>query len=102
VNDAVTEILKRRGETFWKCRYKYFVSYHEDINRDLQSSGDERFMIDMMTYREFHSRDTKYYSEGDADTEIDVEIMKREYPPKENFVFLLPLTVIGYNLCRKK
>lgn len=102
VSDTVAQTLKRRGETFWKCRSRYFVSYNEDVNRDIQTSGDERFMIDMMTYRELHPRDGKPFAEGDPNTELDAETMKRDHPPGENFVYLLPLTIVGYNLRRKK
>ncbi|KAL5328317.1 hypothetical protein ACEPPN_001816 [Leptodophora sp. 'Broadleaf-Isolate-01'] len=39
---------------FWKCRFRYLVLYRDDEQIGLDRSADERFMIDLMTYRELY------------------------------------------------
>ncbi|TPX09081.1 uncharacterized protein E0L32_001657 [Thyridium curvatum] len=100
--DQATETLRRRGEMFWKCRFRHFVSYLEDPTRD--SSGEERFMIDLGMYRELHKRESHDKSLGEKEVSDDLgpQRMKSESPPDEEFLYLLPRTIKGYSLKRKK
>ncbi|KAI9729251.1 MAG: hypothetical protein M1834_007043 [Cirrosporium novae-zelandiae] len=41
VNEDVVDLLKRRGDTFWKCCIRNFVSYHEDKDREFHDSSDD-------------------------------------------------------------
>jgi hypothetical protein len=108
VTHDVKELLKRRGETFWSCRFRRFVSYKENSGHDWQTSSDERYMIDLKTYQELHS-DGKLstYTRFDRGRnskaeELSPEDFEQDAPPEDNFLFLLPLTIKGYNLRRKK
>ncbi|TVY54372.1 hypothetical protein LCER1_G006833 [Lachnellula cervina] len=58
-DECLKQRLRKRGEMFWKCRFKYLVSYHDDDNHDLDCSADQRFMIDPMTYRELHKKQSE-------------------------------------------
>jgi ATPase family associated with various cellular activities (AAA) len=108
VSDEVRDLLKRRGETFWSCRFKRFVSYKENKGRDWQASSDERYMIDLKTYHELHPEGTlEPFSRRPilghrGERALPPECLEQDTPPGENFVFLLPLTIKGYNLRRKK
>jgi hypothetical protein len=104
-DECIKQRLKKRGEMFWKCRFQHLISYHDDDNHDLDRSADERFMIDLMTYRELH----KQQSEGqkgnvpaDFKDDLGPEMMKRKDPPDEKFIYLLPLSIKGFNLQRKR
>ena len=108
VSDEVRDLLKRRGETFWSCRSRRFVSYKENKGRDWQASSDERYMIDLKTYHELHPEGTlETFSRRPilghpGGTALPPECLEQDTPPEDNFVFLLPLTIKGYNLRRKK
>ncbi|KAJ9658264.1 hypothetical protein H2198_003837 [Neophaeococcomyces mojaviensis] len=93
--------LQRRGQTFWKCRERRFVSYLE--TEDLLST-DERYMVDLKTYRTLH-KDNPYdlgNSRGSMRDDLGEEAMKHEQCPEEQFELLLPLKIKGFNLRRKK
>jgi ATPase family associated with various cellular activities (AAA) len=108
VSDEVRDLLKRRGETFWSCRFRRFVSYKETEGRDWQASSDERYMIDLKTYHELHSEGTSASDSrrimlgAPGETVLSAECLKEDTPPGDNFIFLVPLTIKGYNLRRKK
>ncbi|XDG06063.1 hypothetical protein ABKA04_005678 [Annulohypoxylon sp. FPYF3050] len=101
VNDRTVSRLERRGEWIWKCRVRHVVSY-DDTHTGLQNSTQERYMIDMMMYRELHQ------SNGDNDQrrfnsidELGPEILKEDNPP-DKLKYLMPMMIKGYNLKRKK
>ncbi|KAI0543838.1 hypothetical protein F4679DRAFT_590107 [Xylaria curta] len=101
VNDPTRERLHRRGSWFWKCRTQYLVSYYEKDERGLLDSGDGRYMIDMKMYRALHKREVEnLLSEPSGDLELGV--LEKNDPPDENFVYLTPRDIKGFNLKRKK
>jgi DNA polymerase III delta prime subunit len=104
VQEIWVERLRRRGEMFWKCRDRHFVSHHEDKGRESHHSGDERYMVDLKTYSELHPSDQKASSDWREEQIDDVgaEAMKRDSPPDSNFVFLVPVKIKAYNLKQKK
>lgn len=103
ISESQAQHLKRRGETFWKCRSRKCVSYQEEVNRDFQNSVDDRYMIDLRTYQELHPECRLDNYAGDlSPNDLDDKLMGMETPPQDNFTYLLPLTIKGYNLQRKK
>lgn len=98
VDEATKERLWRRGEWLWKCRVRHMVSY-DDISLGSRYLNDERYMIDMMMYRELHKSEIVPRIRPDN---LEAEAMKRDEPPDEGFIYTTPLTVKGYNLKRKK
>lgn len=61
-------------------------------------------MIDHLTYRSLH-KDNQYENIGwkkGLKDELGSEAMARDDPPDDDFELLLPLTIKGYNLRRKK
>ncbi|KAJ8131879.1 hypothetical protein O1611_g1743 [Lasiodiplodia mahajangana] len=100
----IAEKLRRRGKTFWKCRFRSFVSYEENAIDGQENTVDERYMIDLKAYRSLHKNnqyDHTGYRMGLAD-ELGPEAMKKEDPPDEKFELLLPATIKGFNMRRKK
>ncbi|KAI2610545.1 P-loop containing nucleoside triphosphate hydrolase protein [Hypoxylon sp. NC1633] len=75
-NRQTVSRLQRRGEWIWKCRVRCMVSYGDDVDREFQSSEQERYMIDMMMYP--------------------------DNPPDDQFIYLTPRTIKGFTLKRKK
>ena len=57
-------------------------------------------MVDLKTYRSLHQKE-QYFSLDLAD-ELGPEALAKDEPPDEQFEFLLPLKIKGYNLRRKK
>ncbi|KAI0849984.1 P-loop containing nucleoside triphosphate hydrolase protein [Daldinia vernicosa] len=108
VNENLAAKLRRRGEWIWKCRTKQLVSYHEDVNRRSHYPEDERCMIDMMVYRELHKQDTKrdtsrwISSDCSGTDDLGPEAIKRDELPSSEFLYLLPATIKGFNLKKKK
>ncbi|KAI8631671.1 hypothetical protein F5Y19DRAFT_473352 [Xylariaceae sp. FL1651] len=100
----IVQKLRRRGQTFWKCRVRSFVSYDECTKDGEESMVDERYMIDMNAYRSLHKKNQQDYAmhtAGLAD-ELGPEAMKKEEPPDDKFELLLPATIKGFNMRRKK
>ncbi|KAI1170554.1 hypothetical protein F4777DRAFT_594862 [Nemania sp. FL0916] len=101
--EDIVRQLRMRGKTFWKCRNRGFVSYEEKVT-DQETKIDERYMIDLKAYRSLH-KNNQYESvmnkSGLAD-ELGPEAMDRDEPPDEKFEFLLPATIKGFNMRRKK
>lgn len=107
-----TEVtLRRRGEWFWRCRTRFLVSYHEDNGREFHHSGDDRYMVDLMMYRQLHKQERgpgeghKFVAPFGVD-ELGAEVMEHDEPPDQklfpNFLLLMPPTIKGFNLKNKK
>ncbi|XDG10535.1 hypothetical protein ABKA04_010150 [Annulohypoxylon sp. FPYF3050] len=106
--------LRRRGEMVWKCRTRHLVSYHENANTDqkLHNSGDERYMIDVAMYRQLHpSKSDGKAAEASSSGELHQERslsglspkeMEQSEPPFDKFLYLLPTTIKGFNLRKKR
>lgn len=103
VDEQTKTRLKTRGEWFWKCRERRMVSY-DDALQGIHNSSNERYMVDMMLYRELHKPDLSKTTptKGPDVNYLSPEAMKQEHPPEENFLYLAPFTVKAYNLKRKK
>ncbi|RDW58185.1 hypothetical protein BP6252_13596 [Coleophoma cylindrospora] len=100
--DEVAGILRRRGEMFWKFRVRHFVSYHEHKDRDYHHAGDDRYMIDLGTYRKLHKIDENSAKEITSNQHLKANVLDNPIPPEGNFVYLLPPIVKGYNLKKNK
>ncbi|TGJ82867.1 hypothetical protein E0Z10_g5894 [Xylaria hypoxylon] len=103
--EEIVQKLRKRCKTFWKCRVRGFVSYEEDRTKDTQENTiDERYMIDLQAYRSLHKNnqyDRIPQGSGLAD-ELGPEAMKKDEPPDDKFELLLPPTIKGFNMRRKK
>ncbi|KAH7397487.1 P-loop containing nucleoside triphosphate hydrolase protein [Pyrenochaeta sp. MPI-SDFR-AT-0127] len=97
----VLETLKRRGQMFWKCRKRRLVSYQEDDGKLDEASG-ERYMIDFNTYRSLHPFSEDTLSNRLNQDKMDEKQMEMEEPPDEQFQYLVPTQIKGYNLRTKK
>ncbi|KAI0429859.1 hypothetical protein F5Y09DRAFT_342297 [Xylaria sp. FL1042] len=100
VNESTKKRLRHRGAWFWKCRIRHMVSYHEENERGFQDSGHARYMIDMKMYQELHKR--KEDPAGESKDDLGPKALKKNDPPGGKFIYLMPLTIKGFNLKRKK
>ncbi|KAM0424533.1 hypothetical protein ACHAPT_010249 [Fusarium lateritium] len=83
--------LRRRGEIFWSCRTRRFISYtapRESLEFQMRNG---RYMIDTETYRQFRGRDHPGRS-GTGDNPL----VQPDSPPPGHFVLLLPATIYGF------
>lgn len=78
------QTLRRRGQTFWKCRERRFVSYNEEDD-SLSTSSKER-------YRSLHKDEKGYVSLID---DLCDDVMKGENCPEHPFELLLPLKIMA-------
>lgn len=123
----IREQLRRRGQASWKCRIRRLVTY-EVQSKDSQDSMvsnafelqgllrpcqrganfnilqlEERYMVDLTAYRSLHK--SNQYATGvtsELRDELGPEAMAKEEPPDDAFLFLLPPTIKGFNMRRKK
>lgn len=102
--DEVVDQLRRRGRTFWRCRERGFVCHEESTIAGSETTVNERYMIDLKAYRSLHSNnqyEASTFTTRSAE-KLDPEAMKQDEPPDENFELLLPATIKGFNMRRKK
>ena len=115
--NGLQQLLEERGNIFWKCRTKRLVSYSDDDNVGLNSVSirqkpytmlhhqliprqvDERYMIDINTYKTLH-RDSQLWKTP-LRPDIDAEAMAKDTPPGSGSLLVFPSTVIGFNLRTK-
>ncbi|KAF5878921.1 putative aaa family atpase protein [Botrytis fragariae] len=104
-SDEDRKILQSRGEMFWKCRERHFVSYQEHGRDNLHGASEERYMIDMKTFRELHPEDEREKKalhpedgKNKASDTLDEDAMAQDSPPYPSFVYLPPSKIIGYNV----
>ncbi|KAJ5291366.1 hypothetical protein N7478_000617 [Penicillium angulare] len=95
----VLDMLQRRGETFWKCRNRRLVSYKATDEDQFSDMTDDRYMIDTKTYGVLHSIVALFYG---SNNRLDADAMASDSPPDDQFKYLVPPTIKGYNLRRKK
>ncbi|KAI0534775.1 hypothetical protein GGR58DRAFT_43234 [Xylaria digitata] len=100
----IVQKLRKRGKAFWKCRVRSLVSYEDHPTDTQENTVDERYMIDLQAYRSLH-KNNQYDGfpriSGLFD-ELGPEAMKKDEPPDESFELLLPATIKGFNMRRKK
>lgn len=110
------ESLEQRGKTVWSCRYRKYVSYAKEtkeehgvkffqVNETLNivltlPQAGQRYMIDYSTYQELHpqSLDRRVFM---PDSRVEPTFIEQEAPPEPD-IYLLPRTMLGFNLRRKK
>ncbi|KAI9687859.1 MAG: hypothetical protein M1822_001940 [Bathelium mastoideum] len=90
--------LRQRGKVFWQCRVRRYVSYCDKDRDGMPGVENERYMIDLKTYQRLHG----YVVHGGLKDELGPEAIAQDDPPDEQFLLLLPLSIKGYNLRRKK
>ncbi|SPO04285.1 related to TOB3 (member of AAA-ATPase family) [Cephalotrichum gorgonifer] len=95
---GLREALRMRGETFWSCRKRRFVSYKSPATTLEMQVANPRYMVDMSTYRELHKEQGQSGERGD----LDAEAMSRDEPPDDPFVLLLPPRILGFGMHDKK
>ncbi|ETS77200.1 hypothetical protein PFICI_11074 [Pestalotiopsis fici W106-1] len=103
-SEEIIARLRRRGRSFWTCRNGAFMSYRESTGQNGSTLLEERYMIDLKTYHSLH-KDNKAERTGFGTGfvhEISFEAMEKDEPPDPTFEFLLPLTIKGFNLRKKK
>ncbi|KAJ5806405.1 uncharacterized protein N7503_004007 [Penicillium pulvis] len=96
--EAVREILIRRASTFWKCRDRRLVSYHGERSGGGVDMMDERYMIDMDSYKKLHPSVSPPLESSTDLTGISAAAIN---DPNGKYQFLLPLHIKGYNLRQK-
>ncbi|KAJ6188294.1 hypothetical protein N7519_003202 [Penicillium mononematosum] len=96
--------LQRRGGIFWTFRTQKYVSYQATEEENFQTVAEDRYIIDMKTYKRLHpDPDSNGYLNNDLRRNtLDERVMAREQPPQEPFSMLMPPRVTGFNLRRKK
>ncbi|KAF6808464.1 AAA family ATPase [Colletotrichum sojae] len=94
----VVEALRKRGQMFWKCRHRNYVSSSRFSDDGIQASSDSRFMVDYGTYTQMHDRD-----DGAPDDDLGPAIMAQDEPILgDEFFMCLPTSIQGFNMQKKE
>lgn len=64
--------------------------------------SNPRYMIDMEMYKTLHSDDDKQEDSPKSTQTLAYEILCRDEPPCDNFLLLLPPTLLGFGMHDKK
>ncbi|KAL9633651.1 MAG: hypothetical protein Q9164_004573 [Protoblastenia rupestris] len=91
--------LRERGLQFWKSRSKRYVSYRFGENMNSTNNTELRYMIDPLTYKKLHKKDSRIGSFRD---DLGSARMSAQEPPQDPFILLLPSTINGFNMRNKK
>ncbi|KAF9883981.1 hypothetical protein FE257_002422 [Aspergillus nanangensis] len=97
-HSGVEALLRKRGETVWKCRRERFVSY-DPPNASFQiRTSNPRYMIDMFTYREINDVSESPPQRDD----LGQDAMNSDQPPEDPFLLLLPPSILGFGFHDRK
>ncbi|KAI1500278.1 P-loop containing nucleoside triphosphate hydrolase protein [Biscogniauxia marginata] len=91
--------LMSRGKVFWSCRNRRFVSYTAPSRTFEIKVVNPRYMIDMETYHQGHSKEGDTHRRQDALEHVDLD---RDDPPSDEFTIMLPPKILGFGLHDKK
>ncbi|KAM0414538.1 hypothetical protein ACHAPT_013618 [Fusarium lateritium] len=103
-SDTVVKALRKRGQMFWKCRFRNYVLYATEEDDGIQNSVDSRYMVDTATHRRLHR-------DGNAQAErpppgpngLDSRYMSQDNPDLgDNFFMCLPMSIFGFNMDKKE
>ena len=50
VDEEITKILRKRGETFWKCRYRHLVSYQENAKEEIHKPVSDISTLSLLNH----------------------------------------------------
>jgi AAA+ superfamily predicted ATPase len=99
-SETIQARLERRGEILWSCRFRRLVSYQSERSvSDAQEAEEERYIVDLETFKKLHSYSSSAISGRD---DLGTEMMNSPNPPNKDFLMLLPSEVKGFNLREKK
>ncbi|KAI9711290.1 MAG: hypothetical protein M1820_002277 [Bogoriella megaspora] len=95
--DHQKEFIIARGRKFWACRHPKYVSY---FGRALDSGQNEnfcgaRFMVDFWSWRKACPQSN--IGNSTMVSELSEHDLRRDDPPKDDFVLLLPLRVPAFH-----
>lgn len=77
-------------------------SFHKKTSTNLKKAN-LRFMIDTVTYRKLHQRkELPVVDYNRMRNSLTEEEMKADEPPSEDFLFLLPPSILGFNMLEKR
>lgn len=97
---GLEERLRKRGEIFWQCRKRKYVSYKAPkLTFEIQVTNP-RYMVDISMYHQLHSSDDQHPRDQRDDLrpgEIDDDA-----PPGGYFILLLPPDILGFGFHDKK
>ncbi|KAM5341918.1 hypothetical protein ACJ41O_014949 [Fusarium nematophilum] len=94
------QTLRDRGTIFWSCRKRNFLGYAAQTSSLEIQVPNPRYMVDMATYRELHSKERGETAVAQGD--LGEEVMNSSEHPDDPFIMLLPARIRGFGLHDKK
>ncbi|PTB53826.1 hypothetical protein M431DRAFT_6109 [Trichoderma harzianum CBS 226.95] len=105
-SQEIVSALRKRGNMFWKCRERHYVSYSGKTDNATQISMDSRFMIDIATYKQMHrnqGNETEQQFQLPDGEELPVRYLSEQSPMLgDNFFLCLPTSIAGFNMQTKE
>ncbi|KAF5689947.1 aaa family atpase [Fusarium circinatum] len=105
VDDGTVHSLRRRGQMFWKCRYRKYVCIRGTTEDHLYGANSgSRFMIDRATFRQMHPPTSGQQAPTRYLDDLGPEIMAQDEPLPDlgdGFYMCLPTILYGFNMQKK-
>ncbi|KHN96247.1 ATPase, AAA-type, core [Metarhizium album ARSEF 1941] len=99
--EQIRETLRQRGNMFWMCRRRNYVSYTRVFDDVTQNADLSRFMIDIAMYRELHKSISD--AEGLHRDDLGPDVMSQDNPDLgDSFYMCLPTNIVGFHMGEKK
>ncbi|KAL9085703.1 MAG: hypothetical protein Q9165_007452 [Trypethelium subeluteriae] len=90
-SEGVVSVLRKRGEMFWQCRKRKFISYDK--------SDDEYNVVGIRAEGE---QSQPWAQKEHRKDDPASELMAKDETPEGDYLLLFPPTIIGYNMRLKK
>jgi hypothetical protein len=116
-SQSIKNIMEHRGRMFWACRVRRYIQYtgpdatyleyivSQNYNKtdyfDRLNKTKSRFMVDVMTFRSTTRSDHELNKLKLTD-ELGSAALNSDSPPRGHFLYLLPPTMMGFNIVDKK
>ncbi|KAK0612921.1 P-loop containing nucleoside triphosphate hydrolase protein [Bombardia bombarda] len=97
---GLREKLIARGNTFWSCRKRKFISYALPRPSFEIRTVNPRYMIDLEMYKELHGKGNSDNQPPEDD--LTPELMAKDAPPSDTLAIQLPFDILGFGLQDKK
>ncbi|KAG4255471.1 ATPase [Fusarium proliferatum] len=105
VDDGTVRNLRRRGEMFWKCRFRKYVCVRGTPEDHFYGANSgSRYMIDRATFRQMHPPTSGQQALVRYQDDLGPDVMAQDEPVPDlgdGFYMCLPTSLYGFNMQKK-
>ncbi|KAH7125899.1 hypothetical protein EDB81DRAFT_810137 [Dactylonectria macrodidyma] len=108
-DEETQEMLTKRGNMFWRCRFHNYVSYSGWDFLNQEHFNDSRFVIDCRTHKQIAKSQLRLpqnslnqsVAQGFRD-DLGQTAMDSDEPPEKAFLLTLPIALFGFSMDDKR